>query len=105
MMMQLPLIAGFEWDDGNLAKCQRHGVTAEDIEALFVRELLLFPDPWQHETRLRAIGRSSIGRPVFLVFTIRMRGADAYVRPISARFMQAREWNAYEEEAAPPVRE
>lgn len=104
-MQKLPLITGFEWDAGNLAKCQRHGVAAAEIEALFSREVLLAPDPWQHEVRMRAIGRSSSGRPVFLVFTIRVRDDGAYIRPISARFMHAREWNAYEEEATPPVHE
>lgn len=105
IMIQLPLIAGFEWDAGNLHKCQQHGVTAAEIETLFLREVWLSPDPWQHETRLRAIGRSSTGRPVFLVFTIRVRGDAAYIRPISARYMHAREWSAYAEEKAPPVHE
>jgi uncharacterized DUF497 family protein len=80
-------------------------VTAAEIEALFSRELWLAPDPWQHETRMRAIGRSSSGRPVFLVFTIRVRDDGAYLRPISARFMHAREWNANEKEAPSPVHE
>ena len=27
-----PLIAGFLWDDGNRAKCEKHGVSIADIE-------------------------------------------------------------------------
>lgn len=35
-MMEGP-IAGFDWDRGNRAKCRKHGVSAEEIEALFLR--------------------------------------------------------------------
>jgi uncharacterized DUF497 family protein len=26
-------LAGFDWDDGNRKKCQKHGVTLDEIEA------------------------------------------------------------------------
>jgi uncharacterized protein len=28
-------VAGFKWDAGNRAKCQKHGVSLEEIEDLF----------------------------------------------------------------------
>jgi len=28
-------VAGFDWDDGNHDKCQRHGVSIVEIETLF----------------------------------------------------------------------
>jgi hypothetical protein len=28
-------VSGFDWDDGNRAKCQKHGVSIAEIEALF----------------------------------------------------------------------
>ena len=103
--MRLPAISGFDWDVGNRTKCQRHGVSHEEIESLFERELLLAPDPWSQERRMRAIGVTSAGRRVFVVFTIRTRLGEAFIRPISARFMHQREWSAYVEAQTAPIRE
>jgi uncharacterized protein len=43
------------------------------------------------EERLKAIGKSSSGRPIFLLFTLRERDGGTYIRPISARYMHRRE--------------
>jgi uncharacterized DUF497 family protein len=93
-------VAGFDWDAGNRAKCQKHGVSATEIEALFASPVLIIPDPAhsQSETRVRALGRASSGRMIFLVFTIRQKGGRRFIRPISARYMHAREVAWYEEE-------
>jgi uncharacterized protein len=41
----LKSVSGFDWDDGNIAKCRKHGVSVEEIEALFENEdLRLAPD-------------------------------------------------------------
>jgi hypothetical protein len=41
-----------DWDDGNLVKCQKHGVSMEEIEQLLTSGLLrIFPDPTVHEDR------------------------------------------------------
>lgn len=32
--------AGFDWDAGNWAKCQKHGVSIGEIEALFRSDTL-----------------------------------------------------------------
>ena len=38
-------VAGFDWDDGNVGKCQKHGVSIEVIEGLFrTGELRVEPD-------------------------------------------------------------
>lgn len=87
----------FDWDDGNRAKCQKHGVSLNTIEGLFDQTLHVEPDPSTREARLRAIGRAGDGRFVFLVFTLRERDGQRYVRPISARYMHQREVHAYEE--------
>lgn len=52
---------GFDRDEGNLAKCRKHGLTIEEIEALFEGPFDVFPDVTHSgaETRLRAIGRGS----------------------------------------------
>ena len=85
--------AGLDWDDGNLAKCQKHGVSIEEIAAMFAGEPRYAPDIAHSvvEQRLLAIGTTGSGRPIFVVFTIRERGGRRYVRPISARYMHAKE--------------
>ena len=88
---------GFDWDDGNRAKCAKHLLIQEAIEALFGRSLLVQADPFPGESRFRAIGRGVDGRAVFLVFTTRERNNVRLIRPISARYMHQREINAYQE--------
>lgn len=93
-------ISGFDWDDGNRAKCRQHGVSPEEVEALFDRSVLIVPDDTHSasEQRLRAIGKTADGRSVFLVFTIRQRGGKRLIRPISARYMHRKEIASYEEQ-------
>ena len=52
------------------------------------------------EERLRAIGKTDQGRYVFLVFTIRERHGERFIRPISARYMHQKEIEHYEREIA-----
>jgi hypothetical protein len=93
-------IAGFDWDRGNREKCTRHGVSVAEIEALFQSELAVRPDVAHSgaETRHLAIGRSMAGRWIFLAFTYRTRGGATFIRPISARYMHAKEVRRYEKE-------
>jgi uncharacterized DUF497 family protein len=86
-------IDGFDWDEGNREKCQRHGVSIAEIESLFERNVLIGPDAAHSdaEQRFRAIGVSAKGRNVFLVFTWRTRFGQRYVRPVSARYMHKKE--------------
>jgi hypothetical protein len=92
-------LAGFDWDDGNREKCQKHGVSIAEIESLFDVLPILRSD-MEHspaETRIRAVGRARSGRHVFLVFTIRSRLGHRLIRPISARYMHRKEVRRYEE--------
>jgi predicted DNA binding CopG/RHH family protein/uncharacterized DUF497 family protein len=76
--MMLETVAGFDWDAGNLEKCQKHGVSVAEIEGLFMRPHIISVDV-EHslaEGRLRAIGKTGQGRYVFLVFTIQERNGD-----------------------------
>jgi uncharacterized protein len=91
---------GFDWDNGNRAKCEKHGLSVATIEDLFARPLAVLPDEAhsQREKRFRAIGHTDKGRRVFIVFTFRRKGDDVLIRPISARYMHKKEVDAYEEE-------
>jgi len=68
-------VDGFDWDDGNRAKCQKHGVSIAEIEALFVHGPRIAPDP-EHsadEDRLIVVGKPGAGRPLFVAFTLRAK--------------------------------
>jgi uncharacterized DUF497 family protein len=94
-------VGGFDWDDGNRAKCQKHGVTVAEIEALFGRAPRIAPD-LRHsadEDRLIAVGNTSAGRPLFVAFTMRTTNGRRLIRPVTARYMHAREIAAYEKAA------
>ena len=83
---------------GNWPKCGEHGVLCSDIEALFERGPAVYPDPAhsQSEERMLAIGQTGTGRFVLVAFTLRRRGRDTLIRPISARYMRKREVQHYE---------
>jgi len=85
---------GFLWDDGNIEKCQTHGVTIVEIEYVFMHSPAVAPDisHSHEERRFQAIGKTREGRNVFVVFTFR-KGA---IRPISARYMHQKEVDFYE---------
>lgn len=73
-------------------------------EALFTNGPRIAPD-LKHsaeEDRLIAVGRTGEGRPVFVAFTIRSKNKRRFIRPVTARYMHAKEIAAYEKESAQP---
>ena len=48
------------------------------------------------ETRYLGIGKTATGRHVLIAFTYRTIGGERFIRPISARFMHAKEIQHYE---------
>jgi uncharacterized protein len=90
--------AGFDWDAGNRAKCQKHGLSIAEIESLFNRPIIMLPgkENLQGERRFLAIGTTAKGRHGFVVFTQRERGDGILIRPISARYMHKKEVESYE---------
>jgi uncharacterized DUF497 family protein len=95
-------VNGFDWDEGNAGKCQEHGVSLPEIEALFRRPFSVFPDVGHSraEERLIAVGTSERDRYILVVFTRRERAGETLVRPISARYMHRKEVEHYEKEIA-----
>ena len=93
----MPTLSRFDWDAGNLAKCQKHGVSIEEIETVFVSG----PDVGRDEKhsidedRYVAIGRNRAGRPIFVIFVLRAVGGVQLVRPVSARYMHRKEIERY----------
>lgn len=94
-------IEGFDWGEGNLKKCQKHGVSISEIESIFTdEELAVFYDEKHshEEERLIAVGQTKEKRNVLIIFTIRKRNKEQFIRPISARYMHQKEVKYYEEE-------
>jgi len=100
--MEKIAVAGFDWDEGNLAKCAKHGVTVEEIEAFFLAEPAAAPDPAHSavEDRMIAVGRTAQGRALFVAFTLREKLGHKLIRPVSARYMHKKEIEAYEKESS-----
>jgi uncharacterized DUF497 family protein len=95
-------IAGFDWDEGNRGKCQKHGVSIDEIEALLSGEPRVAPD-LRHsvdEDRFIAVGGSAQGRPLFVAFTFRTKDGQRLIRPVSARYMRSEEIERYETEGS-----
>ncbi len=85
----------FDWDADNRTKNRKHGVEAEDVEALLGQPVLLagrIVQPEHEEPRWFLLGRDAKGRRLALVFT-RRRGR---LRPISCRPMRQTEREVYE---------
>ena len=84
---------GFDWDEGNRGKCQKHGVSLPEIEQALRLIRFVVDDPFPGEKRYRTVGRTEAGRYVFAVFTLR----GSKLRPVSVRYMHEREIASYEE--------
>ena len=97
-------VAGFDWDDGNRAKCAKHGVSVAEIEAVFRFPHHMFPDEAHSgaEVRFLAIGSGDGPRPIFVAFTIRESDGESLIRPISARYMHRKEIDHYEQATPAP---
>jgi uncharacterized DUF497 family protein len=52
-------IVGFDWDEGNREKCQKHGVSIAEIESVFDGSPIFATDAGHshHEVRARAGGQ------------------------------------------------
>lgn len=89
-------VKGFEWDAGNINKCQKHGLSIEEIEDFFhFGNYVVAPDIKHSviEKRLFAVGKTRYGRAVLAVFIER----SGLIRPVSIRYMHLKEWKSYEE--------
>jgi uncharacterized protein len=95
-------VAGFDWDDGNRQKCEKHGVSLSEIEAVFRHPHHLVPavERAPPEARFLAIGSGGGPRLIFVVFTMRTGKDGDLIRPISARLMHRKEIEHYEQAIA-----
>ena len=100
-MLDLTRIEGFDWDEGNSRKSvEKHDVSQGEAEQIFFNDPLLVVEDISHsvhEPRLHALGRTDVGRPLHVTFTL--RGDGRLIRVISARTMHRKERIRYEQES------
>jgi uncharacterized DUF497 family protein len=97
-MIDLARITGFDWDDGNTRKNDKHGVAQAQAEEVFFNQPLLMLDDLLHrdqEARYHALGKTLEGRLLHVTFTL--RGGGTLIRVISARDMHRKERSVYEQ--------
>ncbi len=83
-------VAGFDWDDG-----AKHGVSIDEIEAIFGHQPRTGPDLAHSSTEERFIAVGGAPRLIFVVYTLRDIGGRRCIRPISARYMHRKEIDNY----------
>ena len=90
---------GFDWDEGNTGKVEER-VAIEVVEDFFTQKLLIKEDTRHSlsEERFLAMGYTKEGRCFFVAYTIRTKGAEKLIRPISARYTHKKEEESYEAE-------
>ena len=96
-MIDLSKISGFEWDEGNARKNEKHGVSMAEAEQLFFNAPLLLLDDAAHsqqEYRLHALGKTNEGRTLHITLTL--RESNTLIRVISARDMHRKERAIYD---------
>ncbi len=96
-MLDLANLIGFDWDDGNDRKNDKHGVSMAEAEQLFFNDPLLLLEDTKHsqkESRIHALGKTNEGRLLHITFTLRKK--NTLIRVISARDMHKKERANYE---------
>ena len=97
-MIDLSRITGFNWDEGNSRKNDKHSVSMAEAEQIFFNAPLLVLDDVVHsqnELRPHALGVTDDGRRLHITFTLRQTGQ--FIRVISARDMHRKERAIYEQ--------
>jgi len=97
-MIDLAKITGFDWDEGNFRKNEKHGVSMAEAEQIFFNSPLLLLEGSSHshqEPRFHALGRTDNARQRHITFTL--QGAGEKSRVISARDMHRKERAVYEQ--------
>jgi uncharacterized protein len=99
-MIDFDRIGGFDWDDGNRRKNEKHEVTQPEAEQVFADPNILIAHDIAHserEARYQALGQTFEQRRLHVTFTLRRDGS--LIRVISARDMNRKERARYEGQA------
>ena len=73
-MIDWAQITGFDWDEGNARKNEKHGVTMAEAEQVFFNAPLLVLENSKHsnqQPRFHALGKTDDSRLLHITFTVR----------------------------------
>lgn len=90
MIPNFTLLEGFEWDKWNLNHLKKHKVNYKECEEAFLdHKIIIFSDDKHsvYEERFKVFGKTSQGRNLALVFTLRQK----QIRVIMARDQNKKE--------------
>ena len=96
-MIPLSKITGFNWDEANTRKNEKHAVSMAEAEQVFFNAPLILLEDAKHssaEPRFHALGQTDDDRLLHITFTLRDAGEK--IRLISARDMHRKEKAIYE---------
>ncbi len=96
-MIPLSKITGFNWDEGNTRKNEKHGVSMAEAEQVFFNAPLILLEDAKHssaEPRFHALGQTDDDRLLHITFTLRDAGEK--IRVISARGTHRKEKAIFE---------
>ena len=82
-MVDLADITGFDWDEGNIRKNEKHSVSMAEAEQLFFNQPLLILEDSKHsnqEPRFHALGKSDDNRQLHITFILRQAGISDHGR-------------------------
>ena len=82
-------VRSFEWDEQNLLHIEAHAVEPDEVEEAFLGRLYVRRTG---RSRYIVLGRTAIGRGLFIVL---LRRRDGSIRVITARDMTGREEKLY----------
>ena len=80
-MIDLSRITGFDWNEGNARKNDKHSVTQAEAEEIFFNQPLLLLDDLRHreqEVRFHALGTTLDRRLLHVTFTLRSGGTAVF---------------------------
>ena len=96
-MLKLLQLREFDWDEGNRNKnWKKHKINSRECEQVFFNKPLIISPDNKHsevETKFYVLGKTSLERKVFIVFTTR----GNKIRIISARDMNRKEKQIYDQ--------
>lgn len=82
----------FEWDQHNISKCEKYGLTISEIEAFLVGNPSILIDLKHSKNEVRYIAFGAFNhRLLFVVYTMRGPLDERKARVISARFARDKE--------------
>jgi hypothetical protein len=101
-MIDWSRVEGFDWNDGNAGKlaASGRGISPAEVEQVFLNEPLIVGPDQRHssgEPRFHALGKTDDGSRLFVCFTLRQH--ETLIRIISARAMNGKERDSYEQQA------